>query len=200
MTPPSTLKPIGTGPYIVDEFKPGDVINFALNDNFRDADKPYFKKIEVKGGGDATAAATAALQTGEVDWGWNLQVEKTVLEGLAKGDAGVLISSPSSSVERILVQLSDPNTEVNGAKSEPTTQHPFLTDKNVRAAFMLACDRETVADQLYGPSGAATANLLTLPPPFASKNTTVKFDVAGVNALLDATDWKLDGSTRKKAG
>ena len=71
---PFNLKPIGTGPYKVDDFKPGDVVKYSMNDNYRDADKPYFTKIELKGGGDATAAATAALQTGETDWGWNLQV------------------------------------------------------------------------------------------------------------------------------
>jgi peptide/nickel transport system substrate-binding protein len=112
---PFNLKPIGTGPYVVDDFKPGDVINYSMNESFRDADKPYFKQIEFKGGGDATAAATAALQTGEADWSWNLQVEKTVLEQLSQGDAGTLISSPSSSVERILLNFADPNSEVDGA-------------------------------------------------------------------------------------
>src|SRR4029079_15825841 len=40
---PFNLKPIGTGPYVVDEFKPGDVINYSMNENYRADDKPYFK-------------------------------------------------------------------------------------------------------------------------------------------------------------
>src|ERR1700694_4531143 len=60
-------KPIGTGPYKVTDFKPGDTILFALNENYREATKPFFKTVTWKGGGDATAAARAAFPTGDVD-------------------------------------------------------------------------------------------------------------------------------------
>jgi peptide/nickel transport system substrate-binding protein len=194
------LKPIGTGPYIVADFKPGDAIQWEMNEAYREADKPFFKQIEFKGGGDATAAATAALQTGETDWGWNLQVEKQVLEQLSSGaDAkGTLVSTFGVNVEQILVNFADPNKEVDGAKSEPSTQHPFLTDKNVRMAFMLATDRDTVADQLYGPSGKGTGNFLVQPANFASPNTAYKFDVDAANKLLDDGGYAKDGDTRKK--
>ena len=68
-------KPIGTGPYKVREFKAGDVVTYDLNENFRDPNKPFFKSVTFKGGGDATSAARAAFQTGDVDYAWNLQVE-----------------------------------------------------------------------------------------------------------------------------
>ncbi len=193
------LNPIGTGPYKVVEFRPGDVINFEINENYREADKPYFKQVEFKGGGDATAAARAALQSGETDWAWNLQVEKTVLEPMAEGsDVGVLLSNPGIGVERILVNFTDPNTEVDGARSEPTTQHPFLTDKAVRNAFALACDRESIATELYGPAGAPTANLLAGPGKFVSPNTTWEFNLDKANQTLDEAGWT--GSPRSKDG
>ncbi len=56
------LAPVGTGPYKLTEFKPGDVMMCEINDKYREADKPYFSKVEFKGGGDATSAARAALQ------------------------------------------------------------------------------------------------------------------------------------------
>ena len=192
------LKPIGTGPYVVREFRPGDVITYDINESYREADKPYFKQVEFKGGGDAKAAATAALQTGETDWAWNLQVEKTILESMANGATGVLLSNPGTGVERILLNFADPNTEVNGARSEPSTQHPFLTDKAVRQALALATDRDTIATQLYGPTGTATANLLVAPEKFASKNTTYAFDTAQAAKLLDDADWT--GNPRSKNG
>ena len=40
----------------------------------------------------------------------------------------------------------------------------------------------------------------TLPPPFALKNTTFKFDVSGANTLLDDADWNQNGNVRKKDG
>jgi len=37
--------PIGTGPFVVTEFRPNDVIEFVANDNFRFPDRPYFGSV-----------------------------------------------------------------------------------------------------------------------------------------------------------
>jgi peptide/nickel transport system substrate-binding protein len=192
------MEPIGTGPYKVVEFRPGDTVLFEINENYREADKPYFQTVEFKGGGDATAAARAALQTGETDWGWNLQVEKAVLEPMAEGGVGTLVISPAASVERILVNFADPNTEVDGARSEPSTQHPYNQFLEVRQAMAMGCDRDSIAEQLYGPSGQATANLLVAPENFASPNTTFTFDVEAASAMLEEAGWT--GNPRTKDG
>ena len=77
---PTNLKPVGTGPYTFVDFKPGDIVLGAINKNYHMPNRPYFDTIEMKGGGDATSAARAVLQTGEYDYAWNLQVEDEVLE------------------------------------------------------------------------------------------------------------------------
>ena len=41
-------KPIGTGPYKVKEFKPNDIITYEINDQYRDATKPFFKTVQIK--------------------------------------------------------------------------------------------------------------------------------------------------------
>src|SRR5439155_6436683 len=51
----------------------------------------------------------------------------------------------------------------------------------------------TLVNQLYGPTGAETANILTTPAGLASKNTKIVFDVAGANALLDGAGYKRGG-------
>ena len=66
--------PIGTGPYMVEEFLPNDSVLYVANPNYRDPNKPYFASIFLKGGGDAESAARAVLETGEADYAWNLQV------------------------------------------------------------------------------------------------------------------------------
>jgi peptide/nickel transport system substrate-binding protein len=195
------LNPVGTGPYKVAEFRPGDVILFEINESYRDPDKPYFKTIEFKGGGDAVSAARAAVQTGETDWAWNLQVESTVLEEIeAGGDSGVVLYSDGTSSEQIYIQFADPRTEVDGARAEPTTQHPFLSDLRVRQAFALAADRDTIAAQFYGQGGVPTPNTLNAPPRLVSPNTTYEFDLEQAGALLDEAGWTLDGDVRKKDG
>jgi peptide/nickel transport system substrate-binding protein len=65
---PGNLAPIGTGPYKVVDFKPGDVVTYTINDNFHEPNKPYFHDVQIKGGGDATSAARAVFQTGEADY------------------------------------------------------------------------------------------------------------------------------------
>src|SRR6266542_4370845 len=82
---PGNLKPIGTGPYTITDFKSGDVVQYAMNPNFRDANKPFFKTVTFKGGGDAVSSARAVFQTGDVDYAWNLQVEPAVLRQLSTG-------------------------------------------------------------------------------------------------------------------
>jgi peptide/nickel transport system substrate-binding protein len=202
---PGNLAPVGTGPYKVLEFKPGDVVNYVLNENYRDTTKPYFKEVQIKGGGDATSAARAVFQTGDVDYAWNLQVESQVLNQLMQGGKGEMITSPGAGVERLLINFADPNTDKGGARAEPDTKHPFFADLDVRKAFAMAVDRKSIAEQLYGPAGAASCNIVTSPADVVSKNTDAldvcKYDVAKANQLLDQAGWaKGSDGIRQKNG
>ena len=198
---PFNLKPIGTGPYKVDEFQAGDHVSYSINDKFRDPDKPFFKTVYLKGGGDAPSAARAAIQTGEVDYAWNLQVEWGVLavaQGrLQSGRSGYF---PGTGIERILVNMTDPNKDVNGEKSSLQAPHPFQSDLKVRQAYALAIQRDVMATQLYGDTGTVTSNILVAPTAFISPNTSWKFDIAAANQLLDDAGWAKSGSVRAKDG
>lgn len=190
---PFNQKAFGTGPYMVQDFKPGDVLTLAVNPNYREPTKPFFNQIDVKGGGDAVSAARAVLQTGEYDYAWNLQVEAQVLNSLLQGGKGDLVIGAGGGVEYILLNQADPNTEVDGERSNPRTKHPFLADQRVRQALALAIDRDTMAKQLYGPTGDASANVLTTPTSLASKNTTIEFNVDKANQILDDAGYKRGG-------
>ena len=62
-----------------------------------------FEKIELKGGGDATSAARAVLQTGDADFAYNLQVEAPVLDKLATAGKGEVVSNYGALMERIVI-------------------------------------------------------------------------------------------------
>jgi len=188
---PGNLAIIGTGPYKVKEFKPGDVVTYDINPNYREANKPFFKEVQLKGGGDATSAARAVFQTGEADYAWNLQVPAAAFNPLIQSPTSKadLVIAPSSSIERLLINFADPNKEVNGAKAEPSTQHPFLSDLKVRQALAMAIDRKQIATQLYGPAGGATCNIVVGVPELESKNTKCDADPAGAEKLLDEAGW-----------
>src|SRR6266545_4539693 len=201
---PGNLKPIGTGPYKITDFKPGDVVTYEINDLYRDTDKPFFKNVQVKGGGDATSAARAVFQTGDFDYGWNLQVEAQVLNQMLSAGRGELVTAISPNVERLLVNFSDPNAP-GDSRGEPDTKHPFLTDLKVRQALAMAVDRKSMAEQLYGPAGKATCNIVAAPEDYVSTNTdnldVCKFDIAKANQLLDEAGWaKGSDGIRAKGG
>jgi peptide/nickel transport system substrate-binding protein len=190
---PGNLAPIGTGPYKVVDFKPGDVVTYTMNELYRDPDKPYFHDVQIKGGGDATSAARAVFQTGESDYSWNLQVEANVLNQLSQGGKANLVTALSPNVERLNIQFADPNKDEGGARAEPDTKHPFFSDLNVRKAFAMAVDRKSIADVLYGPTGQASCNQINSPPEYVSPNTAnmdvCQYNIEMGNQLLDQAGW-----------
>jgi peptide/nickel transport system substrate-binding protein len=199
---PANLQPVGTGPYRVVEFKPGDTVIYEPNPHFREANLP-FKRLELKGGGDATAAARSVLQSQEADYAYNLQVEAKVLENLQARGKGKLISEYGALVERILVNNSDPNkVSPAGERSYKNNPHPFFSDVRVRQALALAIDRETIAKQLYGITGKPTANFIVLPREYYSQNTSAEFNLEKAKKLLDAAGWQdtNNNGTRDKNG
>ncbi|HEY1293810.1 MAG TPA: peptide ABC transporter substrate-binding protein [Chloroflexota bacterium] len=202
---PGNLAPIGTGPYKVVDFKPGDVVTYTLNDLYRDPGKPYFHDVQLKGGGDAVSAARAVFQTGESDYSWNLQVEAQVLNQLQQGGKANLVTALSPGVERLLINFADPNKDEGGARAEPDTKHPFFSDLNVRKAFAMAVDRKSIGEQLYGPAGQASCNIFTSPPAVVSKATdsmdVCQYNVDMANQLLDQAGWtKGPDGIRQKDG
>jgi peptide/nickel transport system substrate-binding protein len=186
---PYNLKPVGTGPYRLVEFKPGDVVLYEINPHYHVPNRPFFDSVELKGGGDATSAARAVLQTGEFDFAWNMQVEDAVLKRLEQGGKGRVVYTRGAAVERLQVNFTDPWTEVGGERSSLKKPHPFQTDSRIRQAYAKAVDRRTVAAQLYGQGGEPTSNILVAPPRFASANTAWEFDPGKAAALLEQAGW-----------
>jgi peptide/nickel transport system substrate-binding protein len=179
----------------VKEFRSGDVVVYEANDQYRIPDKPHFAEVILKGGGDAPAAARAVLETGEADYGWNLQVEPSILnEMLAKG-LGQLGSAYSGNVERILINFTNPGADLGDQRSEwvegNPNAHPFLSDIAVRQALSMAIDRSIISEQLYGAAGQPTCNILSGPPSVVSTNNDACLpqDIEGAKALLEGAGW-----------
>ena len=198
---PANLKPIGTGPYKFVAFTPGDLVRGEANMNYHMPNRPFFDTIEIKGGGDATSAARAVLQTGEFDYAWNVQVEDNVLKGMEAGGKGAMVFKPSGNPESIFLNAADPWTEVDGERANVKTRHFAFSDPAVRKAFGLLVDRKSIQDFVYGRAAMATANALNNPAQFNSKAIAAEFNIDKANALLDAAGWKRGGDgVRAKDG
>jgi len=187
---PTNQKPVGTGPYKFVSFTPGDLVRGELNPNYHLPNRPFFDTIEIKGGGDATSAARAVLQTGEFDYAWNIQVEDNVLKQMEATGKGRVVFKPSGNPESIFLNAADPWTEVDGERASVKSRHFAFSDPAVRKAFGLLIDRKSIEDFVYGRAATATANTLNNPAQYNSKAIVAEFNVDKANALLDGAGWK----------
>ena len=182
--------PIGTGPFVVTEFRTNDVIAYKANPNYREAGKPAFAEVNFKGGGDAEAAGRAVMQTGEFDYAWNLQLAPDVIAQMETGGKGVPVAAFGTAVERIMLNNTNPDPALGPDERSVVRPHPFLQDPAVYNAMSLAIDRPLLAEIGYGPAGRPTCNWV--PAPAAVASTKLKCDVQdieGAKAMLEGAGW-----------
>jgi peptide/nickel transport system substrate-binding protein len=188
---PSNLKPVGTGPYRLVEFRPGDLVKAELNPSYHVANRPFFDKLEIKGGGDAVSAARAVLQTGEYDHAAEVgSVEDDVLRRLETGGKGRVAIAFGGRITHVQLNQTDPWTEVDGERSSIKTVHPFLTNPAVYGALALLVDRKSIQEQILGRLGQVAPNFINAPERFRSQNTRWEFSIDKANRLLDAGGWR----------
>jgi peptide/nickel transport system substrate-binding protein len=183
------VKPVGTGPYRLVEFRTGDVIRAELNSNYHVPNRPYFDRLEIKCGGDSAGATRAVLQTGEYDFSYYVLLEEEVLKRIEAGGKGRVLTIPSSGVSHIQLNQTDPVAEVDGERSSLKAPHPCFTNPAVRAAIALLVDRQAIQDHLVGRTGQIAVSFLNSPDRFRSPNNTWEFNPEKANALLDGAGW-----------
>jgi peptide/nickel transport system substrate-binding protein len=184
--------PIGTGPFVVTEFRPNDVITFAANENYRVAGQPAFATVVFKGGGDAASAARSVLETGEFDYAWNLQIDPTILANMEASGLGTVVTAFGTSVERLHLNQTNPDPSLGDMRSTVEGgPHPFLTDRAVGQAMSMAIDRALLVEIGYGAGGQPTCNVLPAPAAYAStaNDGCLVQDLAGAAAILEAAGW-----------
>ncbi len=183
--------PIGTGPFMVEDFRPNDVVTYVRNPNYRVEGQPSFDRAVFKGGGDAESAARAVLETGEADYAWNLQISPAVLSAMEGAGQGTVVVAFATNVERLMVNHTNPDPALGENRSvwmaDGSNGHPFLQVDAIWMAMSKAIDRNVIAEQLYGAGGIATCNILPGPPIYASTNNDdcLVQDIDAANAMLD---------------
>ncbi len=182
---PFNIKPTGTGPYRVTDFKPGDVVVYELNPYYYQAGKPFFDTVTLKGGGDAQSAARAVLQTGEADWAWNLQIEPSVLTSFQSGGRGQVVTWPGGGTEKLVINHTDPETQVDEQFSSYQTEHPHFKELKVRQALAYAIERDAIATQLYGPGGKATGYTMNENSQYMPPDISWEYNLDKARQLLD---------------
>jgi peptide/nickel transport system substrate-binding protein len=182
--------PIGTGPFVVTDMRPEDTILFAANPLYRLAaeGKPFFSTVEIKGGGDAEAAARSVLEIGEGDYGWNLQVAPEIILPMVDAGHGRIVSAFGSNVEHINLNQTDPDADPPSEFGDDLSgANPYFFEAQVlHDALSIAINREEIVQVAYGATGSPTCNLW----PVGSENSPnngdlCKYDPDLANKMLD---------------
>jgi peptide/nickel transport system substrate-binding protein len=174
------LKPwesvIGTGPWMLDSYRPNIGYTYVRNPAYFVAGQPYIDRIEVTIDED-NASRTASFLAGKYDLGWELP------GGINRSDWVQL--RDTLKIKRPNLRVVEFPGNVGNHISMRVDQKPF-NDVRVRQAMSMALDRKTLVDTLY--EGAGVAN----PPgvPLALKDWSLPVDQLGEGAKNFAYDPK----------
>jgi peptide/nickel transport system substrate-binding protein len=178
---------VGSGPFVITEWVPGDYMTLWPNPNFF-AGRPVLDQIQIRFVADS-AAALAALQTGDVDWYPNFsEGDITTLQDLEPDIKLTVISSPD--FEHYFFNLG--RTEgVDGRGAADNEGFCPFKDINVRKAITLGINRQAIVDSLL--SGYTEVPVSQWPnTSWTNTNLTVEgHDPEAAAALLDEAGYAL---------
>ncbi len=163
--PPAELrtKCLGTGPFKLKEYRPGEYIDLVKNPDYMIKGRPYLDGIRyliIKERG----TRYAAIQAGRQDIAYPLESSKTIAEEVKQANPPVILLETSNNVnDNILLNF----------------RRPLFQDSRIRRAINLAVDRKAYIQA--GRQGAAISGGIMLPKPY------------GVWGLPEAAQAKLPG-------
>jgi peptide/nickel transport system substrate-binding protein len=209
----AATKPVGTGPYVLEDWKKGSSVTLARSDGARGAAAAKLKKVTIRFVNDP-AARVAALLAGDIDGVprldnpqalKQLQADKrfTVQIGATAGKGIMTINNKRKPfddvrVRRALSHAIDRKAFIDGVLeglAKPIGSHFAPTDAGyVDFTGLYPYDPEK-AKALLKEAGVATplAVTLTLPPPqYARKGGEVVAAMlakVGINAKIENVEW-----------
>jgi len=176
--------PLGWGPYVLEEWTPGEQITFSKNPNYFRANQglPHFDRLVFRFTADPQEAVQAVL-AGECQL-----ADETALRGVAAQELQELQSNEniatwvkaSGAWEQILF----------GITALDTTRTSLFASVPVRQAIASCIDKERISQEVY--SGLAVlADTFVLPdhPYYTSEAAHYSFNPQSASTLLTASGW-----------
>ncbi|HXU86345.1 MAG TPA: ABC transporter substrate-binding protein [Verrucomicrobiae bacterium] len=176
---------VGTGPYQVAEWKPGDFIRFVRNPNSWNtqgaADQVIIQHFA------SSDTMVQALKSGEVDY----------VRGVLADQFNALKTEPNVvAVQGIANGYTELSFNTGGNKKGYGGSTPALSDVAFRDALGYAIDNQKLVDSTLGGYGTPGSTII---PPFHTRwhvepDRPRKFDIAEAKRRLDAAGYKLNAS------
>jgi peptide/nickel transport system substrate-binding protein len=158
--------PVGTGPFKLESFQPGDRIELVKNDDYYNPDLPKLDAITIRIIPERSAQF-AGLETGELDLIWDVPPETV---GEYEGNPDVMMDSVATSTwDGIIMNAS---------------QEPF-DDEKVRRAVSLALDKQALVDIALFGNGTPSHTMIPPSHPFYNDELPLtKVDTERAKELL----------------
>jgi peptide/nickel transport system substrate-binding protein len=158
---------IGTGPWMLDSYRPNVALTYVRNPNYFIQGLPYIERIEATVDED-NASRMAAFLSGRYDIGWEFP-------GTINRVDWVQIKDTLKQKRPKLQTLEFPSPVMSHI-SMRTDQKPF-SDVRVRQAMSLAVDRKAIIEAVFEGVGAMNPAV-----PAALKEWSIPFDKLGEGA------------------
>ncbi|MCS4293747.1 peptide/nickel transport system substrate-binding protein [Comamonas sp. BIGb0152] len=172
---PNSNAPVGTGPFIFEQWVRGSHVILKRNPSYWRPGVPHVDRVVIRFVRDP-AAISAAIETGEAD----------VAQNLALADLGRLLQKPSLKLDASYDAFLN-----NASFLEFNVENPVLAKPEVRHAIAHAVDRNFIVNNVYYKQ----AELVNSPIPkvlgayYDDSQFNYGFDVARANQLLDTAGY-----------
>ncbi|MFW5836303.1 MAG: ABC transporter substrate-binding protein [bacterium] len=180
---PFNSSPVGTGPFVFEEWDVGDSITVTANENYH-LGSPNVNSVIVKFGD--TVALTSQLQTGAIDI---LEVD---LDGYAtfEGDSDyVIYTYPMLSVDYV-------GYRVGPGRADDTDDWLPVYEKNIRQALAYATNKEALVDAAFGVGGYPHDSIFPRGTIADSPNDNeYAYDLNRAKALIEAEGYEMNDQT-----
>ncbi len=134
-------QPVGTGPFMYDDYRPNELFSMVKNPNYWNAPYPYLDAIEFRPIPDALNRRDA-LKSGTIDI-FHTTNGETIDEMRAGTDYGITEITNNGETSFTLLHVTQPDSP--------------LQDRRVRCALALATDEQALIDT-FGPEGQQIAS------------------------------------------
>jgi peptide/nickel transport system substrate-binding protein len=171
---------VGSGPFLLDEFKRGQYVRMKANESYWEGKRPVDEIIfRIFNNPDAMVAA---LERGEIDAAHN--VPSQAFRRVESTEGIVAVEGNQGGFDEIAI---------NGG-SGLQKPHPALLDRDVRVAIAHAIDKQTLLDQVYEGIGSVAETVSPSPDPVwvpeIPEAERFDFDPERANQILDEAGYE----------
>lgn len=191
----SARKPVGWGPYVIDEWVQGDHIRLHKNANYFRAKEglPRFDELVFRFIGENSSANANALQVGECDvlaQSTRMEEQLSLLSDLEKAGKVQPYYAAGPEWEHMDFGIR-PASYDDGYNPAAGDRPDLFGDVRVRQAFAYCSDRQAINNRLLLGKSYAPASYLPQDHPLYNADVVqYAFNPQEGNRLLDAAGWK----------